>query len=65
MRKTLKSNKTRLIAALAAVVLLLTAACALYVGDYYRADSEAIAAFSASCGAAVHRLDDGMLVFAP
>lgn len=45
------------------VLAVLAGACALYAGDYYRADPTAIAAFPSS--AVPQRLSDGAIVYAP
>ena len=48
----------------AALVLVLVIGCAVYVGDYYRADSAALEALQGS-EAVMVRQEDGMVVFQP
>ncbi len=48
----------------AALVLALVIGCAVYVGDYYRADSTALEALQGSAEVLV-RQEDGMVVFQP
>lgn len=44
---------------------LITGGCAIYVSDYYRADSEAISAFTAYHSVKANEISDGILVFEP
>jgi len=44
---------------------ILTGICAVYVGDYYRADLEAIETFAAVNAVSTELLDDGTVVFKP
>ncbi len=53
------------LAVVLAVVILLTGACALYVGDYYRADAEALEAFSPASPVTREEWKDGTLVIRP
>ena len=46
MMKTLSKKKQQMMMAAAGVVMSLFSVCAMYVNDYYRADSAAIAAFA-------------------
>ena len=46
-------------------VVILVAACAIYLGDYYRADEGAIAAFASTENITVSTLDNGSVVFEP
>lgn len=39
--------------------------CAIYVGDYYRADTEAISSFTAEHSVASNEISDGIVVFEP
>lgn len=51
-----------------AVVLglaIIVGACAIYLGDYYRADMDAIAAFSSANDVITKTLDDGTLIYEP
>ncbi len=47
------------------VLAVIVGACAIYLGDYYRADTDAIEAFASMNAVAVHTLEDGTLVFEP
>lgn len=47
------------------VLAIMVGACALYLGDYYRADTEAIQAFAPMNTVSIETLDDGTLVFGP
>lgn len=63
-----KPRKRKRSLRLAVILLVLAAvvvACAVYVNDYYRADSDAIAAFSPASGVAVQTLGDNAIVYAP
>lgn len=53
------------LAVVLATVILLTGACALYVGDYYRADAEALEAFSPASPVTCETRKDGTLVIRP
>ena len=46
-------------------LLTIVAACAIYVGDYYRADQEAIEAFAPMNEVTFRTLEDGTMVFEP
>lgn len=48
-----------------AVVALLVGVCAIYVNDYYRADTKAVAAFATVSPVSEDHLDDGTLVYTP
>lgn len=59
-------RKAIIITACVAVVLaILFGACAVYLGDYYRADTASIEAFAPMDDAEISVLDDGSLVFSP
>ena len=60
-----KRKGTRIAAVLAAVLLLAAAACGFYLGDYYHADTEAIAAFSDAGAVRMQACDNGDLVWIP
>lgn len=62
-----KPNKKILIAVTVplAVILLLLAACAVYLGDYYRADLGAIEVFMPEKSFSVETLADDTMVFSP
>ena len=62
-----KPNKKILIAVTVplAVILLLLAACAVYLGDYYRADLGEIEAFMPEKSFSVETLADDTMVFSP
>lgn len=51
--------------AIVAVLALLIGACAIYLGDYYRADEGAIATFAPEDGVSVSALDNGNVAFEP
>ena len=53
------------LASTALVLVVLVAAFAVYVGDYYRADQEAMQAFAPLHAVSVKTLDDGTTVFTP
>ncbi len=59
-----KRSFRALLIALAAV-LLLVGACALYLGNYYRADADAIKTFATAEGITREVLEDGTMVFSP
>lgn len=65
----LKSKRKRKIvittASIVLVLMIIVGACAGYVGDYYRADQNAIEAFSPMNEVSAERLDDNTLVFKP
>ena len=61
----LKVKKWRVTLILLAVSLLLLGACAIYLGDYYRADTAASAAFGTAQDITRETLEDGTLVFLP
>ncbi len=46
-------------------VAIIFAACAIYLGDYYRADESAIAAFEPMNNVSFHTLDNGTVIFEP
>ncbi len=48
-----------------AVVLLLICACAVYLGDYYRADADALAAFAPQNAVTCETSDDGSVTVQP
>jgi len=51
---------------LGAIVLVITMfSCAVYLNDYYRADTKAIAAFAPVSSVSKERLDDNTIVYAP
>lgn len=61
-----KGNRKLFIITLIVLVLgILVAACALYLGDYYRADEGAIAEFSQAEDITVSTLKNGSVVFEP
>ena len=59
-----KKKSCRIIAAICAAVLLMVAACGIYLGDFYRADMVAIESFAAQ-DIPMSRLETGDLVFQP
>lgn len=61
-------RKRKLFIALASIALalaVLLGACAIYVGDYYRADMDAIKSFADASDVEYMFLDDGTIVFEP
>ena len=65
MFRNKKSKNIKLAAVFAAAVLVIIFACAAYLGDYYRADMDAVAAFSASNTVEMRRCEKGDLVWEP
>jgi hypothetical protein len=64
----LKEKRKRKIVIIASPIILILAivvACAIYVSDYYRADSEAIEAFEPMHKVSREQLEDGTMVFKP
>ena len=53
------------LAAVLTVVIALTAVCALYLGDYYRADAEALEAFAPTAPVVSEEWKDGTLITRP
>ena len=63
---TKRKRKILIITATTLIVsAILLAACAIYLGDYYHADTAAIDAFTPENTAPMQILDDGNVVFAP
>ena len=62
-----KKRRTRFIwiSAVVLVLVILIVAAAIYLGDYYRADLDALSSFEPLATASVERWDDGTLVFKP
>ena len=63
--KSKTNKKIRIWLLLAAILVLLAGACALYAADYYRADTAAIAAFTATLPAEKTVLYDGAVAYGP
>ena len=61
INKTIKRIFTRLIG----VLIVIVVACVIYLNDYYRADSEAIADFTTAQNYEERTLEDGTMVFEP
>ena len=61
----LKKKFTKVALIFCAVLALITAACGIYLGDYYRADTEAIAAFMPQDTAKIYESGKNRLVFEP
>ena len=53
------------LAAVLTAAIALTAACALYLGDYYRADTEALEAFAPAAPVVSEEWKDGTLITRP
>ncbi len=51
--------------AIALVLALIIGACAIYLSDYYIADTDAISAFAPMDRVSIRELDDGILAFEP
>jgi len=51
--------------ALIVVLVICFAACAIYISDYYHADTEAVAAFAQDTSVDCRLLSDGVLLFQP
>lgn len=60
-----KSTLIKAAALLLAVFILVGAACALYLGDYYRADTDAIAAFTVGSTVEMQIAENGNLLWVP
>ncbi|MBE6708503.1 MAG: alpha/beta hydrolase [Ruminococcaceae bacterium] len=54
-----------IVASIVLVIVILIGACAIYLGDYYRADEGAIAVFSPTENITVSTLKNGSVVFEP
>ena len=64
MAKCSTKKKTAVIISLVLVVALITG-CAVYLGDYYRADSKAVAAYSSVSGVKIDSDSEGIITFIP
>lgn len=65
---TILTHKRKLwiaLSAILAVTIILTAVCALYLGDYYRADTEAMEAFAPAAPVVSEEWKDGTLITRP
>lgn len=65
---TILTHKRKLwiaLSAILAVTIILTAVCALYLGDYYRADTEAMEAFVPAAPVVSEEWKDGTLITRP
>lgn len=61
-----RKKKLRItLAVVSAMLIALLVACAVYVGDYYRADADALAAFAPSSPVTCETWDDGTVVVRP
>ena len=60
-----KSGLVKFTAVLLSAVILIGAACGLYLGDYYPADADAIAAFSSGCTVEMQVAENGNLPWVP
>ena len=54
-----------LVTSIVLVLAILVAACAIYLGDYYRADMDAIEAFAPASTIEMQTLEDNTIVFIP
>ena len=64
--KNKRKRKIFVILALIVLVLaIIVGACASYVGDYYRAEQDAIGAFAPLNAVSIETFDDGTMVFKP
>ncbi|MBQ7355920.1 MAG: alpha/beta hydrolase [Clostridia bacterium] len=62
LKKISRGKKIALISVISALVLIV-GACAIYLGDYYRADEGAISAFAPMAEVATYETEDGYTVF--
>lgn len=60
-----KRKVSAIVSAAVLALVIIVGACAIYVSDYYRADSQAIRAFAPMDSVSLEALDDGTLVFSP
>ena len=60
-----KRKVSAIVSAAVLALVIIVGACAVYVGDYYRADQGAIESFTPMNSVSVKTLDDGTLVFSP
>ena len=60
-----KKKRWLVLAAVAAVIAVSIGACAVYVNDYYRADTTAVSALTSRATVTVETLDDGSIAFRP
>ncbi len=58
-----KTKFKKIVALTIAVIIALVAVCAVYLGDYYRADTEAISAFNSQTSVEKQILSDGVDVY--
>ena len=68
MKEKMQSRKRKIliwILSLSLSLAVIVGGCAIYVGDYYRADEEAIAAFAIEGEIEQRTLEDGSIVFLP
>lgn len=60
-----RNRRKTVVGAVLVVVIVLIAGCGLYLGNYYRADEEEIAAFEYTNAITVSELENGNFVFEP
>ena len=60
-----KGKKFRILALSVLILAIIVGACAGYLGDYYKADLNAIEAFAAMNAVTIETLDDSTMVFKP
>lgn len=65
LEKKQKRRKFKWISAVVLGLAIIVGACAIYLGDYYRADMDAIVAFSSINDITAKTLDDGTLIYEP
>lgn len=65
LEKKQKRRKFKWITAVVLGLAIIVGACAIYLGDYYRADMDAIVAFSSENDVIAETLDDGTLIYEP
>lgn len=63
--KLFKRKAAKIVCSILVPITVLVCACGVYLGDYYKADTEAISAFAASDGVKKREIAGGDLVFAP
>lgn len=63
--KLFKRKTAKILCTILVPIAVLVCACGVYLGDYYRADAEALSVFAASDSVEKRELTGGDLVFAP
>ena len=63
--KLFKRKSAKIICSIFVPIAILICACGVYLGDYYRAETEALSAFATSDSVEKREIAGGDLVFAP